>query len=129
MIELIFVIVIIGILAAVAIPKLASTQKSAKASTVEAFVGTMNRSVLPSMYAKAIRTNGEIKGYAIAEYVDVPSEMQTVSLSACGAASWGLAATTKLGIKIYCRDGNLTHPPKFSFTDDGNTTLADTWFE
>ena len=71
MIELIFVIVIIGILAAVAIPKLAETSKSAKRANVEAFVGTLNRTVAPIMWKKALEdnngsiagTNGECKNY------------------------------------------------------------------
>jgi len=63
MIELIFVIVIIGILAAVAIPKLAETSTEAKKSIVTAFVGTLNRTVGPSMYAKALgsgQTDGDV---------------------------------------------------------------------
>ena len=54
MIELIFVIVIIGILAAVAIPKLAETSKSAKKANVEAFVATLNGTVGPIMWKKAL---------------------------------------------------------------------------
>jgi len=57
MIELIFVIVIIGILAAVAIPKLANTATQAKTSVVKAFGGTLNRTVGPSMWADGLVTN------------------------------------------------------------------------
>ena len=49
MIELIFVIVIIGILAAVAIPKLAATRDDAKAGTIKTDIGTAMNAV-PSWY-------------------------------------------------------------------------------
>jgi len=58
MIELIFVIVIIGILAAVAIPKLAETSKSAKQANLKQFVATMNSTVGATMWAKALTTKG-----------------------------------------------------------------------
>ncbi len=74
MIELIFVIVIIGILAAVAIPKLANTSTEAKKSIVTAFIGTMNRTVGPSMYAKALgagQTDGDITSSGANECVSL----------------------------------------------------------
>lgn len=49
MIELIFVIVILGILAAVAIPKLAATRDDAKAATVKTDVGTFLQAI-PAWY-------------------------------------------------------------------------------
>ncbi len=61
MIELIFVIVIIGILAAVAIPKLANTATEAKDSIVRAFGGTLNRTVAPSMWSSAL-AGGQVDG-------------------------------------------------------------------
>jgi len=55
MIELIFVIVIIGILAAVAIPKMAETSKSAKQANLESFVATLNGTVGPTMWGKSLK--------------------------------------------------------------------------
>lgn len=49
MIELIFVIVILGILAAVAIPRLAATRDDAKAASIKTDVGTIMQSV-PAWY-------------------------------------------------------------------------------
>ncbi len=49
MIELIFVIVILGILAAVAIPKLAATRDDAKAAGIKTDIGTMI-SAVPAWY-------------------------------------------------------------------------------
>ena len=66
MIELIFVIVIIGILAAVAVPKLASTSEEAKKAKVTAFVGTLNRTVGPTMYAKSLASGNGGKIASIA---------------------------------------------------------------
>ena len=49
MIELIFVIVILGILAAVAVPKLAATRDDAKIASIKTDIGTMINAV-PSWY-------------------------------------------------------------------------------
>jgi len=82
MIELIFVIVIIGILAAVAIPKLAGTSTEAKKSIATALVGTLNRTVGPTMYAHALgsgHSDGDITSGGgaecgnIATYIDLPT--------------------------------------------------------
>ena len=134
MIELIFVIVILGILAAVAIPKLTATQKSAKAQVVEAFVGTMNRTSMPSMYSAAVRSGGSIVGYKISDYVQVPNDVtlaaDTITATECPNGSFGTFATTGVGATIYCRDGNSTNPPVLSFSSsDLNTTMADTYFK
>jgi len=128
MIELIFVIVIIGILAAVAIPKLAGTQKSAKTAQVDAFIGTLNRTILPTMYVKAIRKNGSVKGYDVEKYVDLPAEVPTIDFSQLAAGQWKKVATSKLGIDIYCRDGNATVQPKCAPQSDGNVTMEEKWY-
>ena len=135
MIELIFVIVILGILAAVAIPKLTATQKSAKAEVVEAFVGTMNRTTMPSMYAKAVRSGGSIVTFTVSDYVQVPNSIHlkhdTITTADCnGTHGFGTFATTDVGADIYCRDGNATNPPVLSFeNNETNGTLADTYFQ
>ncbi|MEA2073729.1 MAG: prepilin-type N-terminal cleavage/methylation domain-containing protein [Campylobacterota bacterium] len=134
MIELIFVIVILGILAAVAIPKLTATQKSAKAQTVESFVGTMNRTTMPSMYAKAVRSNGSIVGFTVTDYVQIPGDVtlaaDTITATECKPGDFGTFATTGIGATIYCRDGNATNPPVLSFINsDVNATLADTYYQ
>ena len=81
MIELIFVIVIIGILAAVAIPKLQNTMIEAKESIVNDFGGTLNRTIGPIMYSAALNLgykNGDITSSGAdvcknaSNYVDFP---------------------------------------------------------
>jgi len=77
MIELIFVIVILGILAAVAIPKLAATRDDAKLAAMKTDVGTMI-SAVPAWYtgqkeasiknAMAIDTSTWVQNGANAEY-------------------------------------------------------------
>jgi len=142
MIELVFVIVILGILAAVAVPKLTATQKSAKAEVVEAFVGTMNRTTLPSMYAAAVRTDGSIKGYKLSDYIKMPKEAGTIVADTITTGTGGMCpngsfgtfnnptAPSSIGATIYCRDGNATNPPVLSFSStDLNTTLPDSYFK
>ncbi len=51
MIELIFVIVILGILSAVALPKFIGVSNQAKAGKCKAFIGTLNRTVLPTIWS------------------------------------------------------------------------------
>jgi len=54
MIELIFVIVIIGILAGVALPRFTGVSEDAHLSKVKAFVGTLNRTVAPAMWSSIL---------------------------------------------------------------------------
>ncbi len=129
MIELIFVIVILGILSAVALPKFIGVQKSATAQKLVAFVGTMNRTVLPSMYLSTYQSGGSIKTLTISDYTSVPSEASDINISACTNGSYASVVTTSIGAQIYCRDGNSTNPPRFAFATDGNTSLDNSYFK
>ena len=124
MIELIFVIVIIGILAAVAIPKLANTATSAKKATVESFIGTLNRTVAADMWAK---NQGSVKTETLTNYIDIPDGI-TIDLSQCdnnGTTNSGSVSTVALphAEVIYCTDATSIAPAKFAFKSDGNTSL------
>ena len=57
MIELIFVIVILGILSAVALPKFIGVSEQAQAGKCKAFVGTLNRTVLPALWSNMVLNN------------------------------------------------------------------------
>ena len=59
MIELVFVIVIMGILAAVAVPKMMGTSDRAKVSRCEAFYDSMNKSVSPSLWLAMIQESAD----------------------------------------------------------------------
>jgi len=79
MIELVFVIVIIGVLSAVAIPKFLETSKQAHDASVKSFVGTLNRTVGPAMWAKSLAEGhrGLVTYYCsdLARYTEVPKEL------------------------------------------------------
>ncbi|WP_242689813.1 prepilin-type N-terminal cleavage/methylation domain-containing protein [Sulfurimonas aquatica] len=132
MIELIFVIVILGILAAVAVPKMTETATSAKVQNAESFVATLNRTAAPSMWAKAVRTNnGSIQNLVLAEYIDLP-DGYTIDLADCTGtettAADGTVTTTGAEVgaidntaiptaeTLYCVDGTIATPPRFGFT-------------
>ncbi len=142
MIELIFVIVILGILAAVALPKFIGVTSQAKAGKAEAFVGTMNRTVLPTLWSKAMQVgdNGKITGsnmgtINLSNYIDVPSEVQNLNMSACNAGATGQVASFDLGnaqVPIYCFEGNATHAPFFTFqsgSTEPNTTIPASYLQ
>jgi len=129
MIELIFVIVIIGILSAVALPKFIGVSRGATAQKIVAFVGTMNRTTLPSMYLGQYQSGGSIKTLDLNDYITIPTEINTIDLTACTNATFTQVATTSIGAVIYCRDGNSSNPPKFAFATDGNTSLDKSYFQ
>ena len=86
MIELIFVIVILGILAAVALPKFIGIADQAEGGKCEAFVGTLNRTVGPMMWAASRVANagtaseGQIDGLTQSDYM-ADTEIPTKCLS------------------------------------------------
>lgn len=89
MIELIFVIVILGILAAVALPKFIGVSDTANAGKCEALVGTLNRTVLPTLWAD-MATNGTaattaITATTLGAQITVPSECGTAGQYAAAA--------------------------------------------
>jgi prepilin-type N-terminal cleavage/methylation domain-containing protein len=119
MIELIFVIVILGILAAVAIPRLASTANDAKVAKAESFVATFNRSVGAALWSTAIKDgNGSVVDLNLSEYTDLPDGFD-LNLSACAqpAVDAGGISTDGLPVaeEIFCRDGNGTSAPMIGF--------------
>lgn len=129
MIELVFVIVILGIMASIAIPKMQSTQKSAEAQKVESFASTLNRTTFPSMYLSAVRSGGSITSMSVDKYIDLPSEIISFDISSCGDTLTDIGDTS-IGAKIYCRDGNSTNVPVVSFSStEVNTTLPSSYFE
>ena len=135
MIELIFVIVIIGILAAVAIPKLAGTATEAKKSTYTAFMGTLNRTVGPAMWAENVASNeGSVKTVTSTDfknYTEFPKGLTSITLNSCDAGTPASVATLPAAatglpadLQIFCKDGTATQAPKFGWSVDGNETNA-----
>ena len=84
MIELIFVIVILGILSAVALPKFIGVSDQAKAGKCKAFVGTLNRTVLPAIWSNAVlndptNISGAFTATAITDQISVPADCGTAA--------------------------------------------------
>ncbi len=137
MIELIFVIVILGILAAVALPKFIGVSEQAREGKMKAFVGSLNRTVAPTLWSKYIpTTGGSIKNSNedLRKYIDIPAEfVVTNGVSACEPNDFGtntvLESNSTLvgtdGYKVYCRDGNATDAPRFKLVSPSGETLVD----
>ncbi len=135
MIELIFVIVILGILAAVALPKFIGVTSQAKAGNVKAFVGTMNRTVLPTLWSEAMAKGkdgkiSQLTNKKISAYIDLPDgvtfEAPDDFTSKCGPIDNQVkVASYNTGDQsgdIYCFEGNSTTAPFFTFQQ--NSTEA-----
>jgi len=142
MIELIFVIVILGILAAVALPKFLGVAQQAHEGNLKSFVGTLNRSVGPNIWSKAIASSnadGKVTSLTGADqnlstYVDIPKEFnQTdVNLSQyCGQGTYQVILTapaSKAGTNytVACQDGNVSHSMTFRLYKNDSTAQGNT---
>ena len=138
MIELIFVIVILGILAAVALPKFAGVSDQANAAKCDAFVGTLNRTVGPSMWSASLTngSNGSIAGItgtgtngwdSIGTYMaetDMPNEcfaasVPTATTSVVDVTSVGTLGTPQFGNSSYtfalATDGTVSEAPRWTW--------------
>ena len=102
MIELIFVIVILGILSAVALPKFIGVSEQAKAGKCKAFIGTMNRTVGPALWSDMIlnekNATAAFTSAAIDALIEVPSECVVTSSELAGMANG--SGNAKTGISI-----------------------------
>jgi len=141
MIELIFVIVILGILAAVALPKFLGVAQQAHEGNLKAFVGTLNRTVGPTLWSKSISEgeNGDISYLALDEnnittYVDLPKEIDTVDLSKCDDPDKNKVViqidedVTGHDYVITCKDGNANGSPVFKLwkaTNNNALSISD----
>jgi len=143
MIELIFVIVILGILAAVALPKFLSVSQQAHEGNLKAFVGTLNRSVGPTIWSKAVSANGTGSVTALtgdeqnlSSFVDIPTEIKNSNLTDsnltadCNSSTNDqiiLYAKKDVAGHLYfitCRDGNPTQSLKFRLYQASNDNMS-----
>ncbi|WP_373033647.1 type II secretion system protein [Sulfurovum sp.] len=133
MIELIFVIVILGILAAVALPKFAGVSDQANAQKCNAFVGTLNRTVGPSMWSTSITdgASGSISGYAMTNFI-ADEDIVTECL-VDGTATYAGTPSTDLVPALNANNVQLFSPTFGTSTydlnvTDGNISDSPRWF-
>ena len=108
MIEIIFVMVILGILSAVALPKFLLVADNADATKCKAFVGTLNRTVSHSLWADAFFNDRENLATSMTE-AKIDEQIETPS--SCGtSAKYATAATdeSSFTIRIAETDYNVT---------------------
>jgi len=143
MIELVFVIVIIGILAAVALPRMVGMQESARAAKAIEFVSSLNSIISPSLQSKAavgydgVVTTGATSYIgkaptakkALSYYMEIPANFDDVAdmqdkcdVSTAAKPTKTLLADATNGIYVVCRDGNETDSIRF-----WATTLGSSW--
>ena len=154
MVELIFVIVIIGILAAVALPKLVNVKDQATMAKVGEFVGTLNRVVMPKLYTNCVIAGVQdgpqaIKDLAVAPFAhfsditDIPKGFSDIDWSTFKAdlatatidPAAPILSNDANRLYIWCRDGNETDMPRCWFSDkssgvtasDMNVTISTLW--
>jgi len=120
MIELIFVIVIIGILAAVAIPKLASTTQEAKKALVISYIETLNRTVGATMYTSTLSAGNNVGKLANAAHCGVLSTVGNPYLDPIPEVTIAQDCTLTLNI-----DGTFKAGSHYT---DGNITSAPYWY-
>lgn len=103
MIELVFVIVILGILAAVAIPKLSASRDDAKFSVV---AESMVRIV--SDFSNYYNAKGTYKGSSLSDITSVELTTVTDDLVASGSGEFHFKPLNKDCIKVDVTNGSIT---------------------
>jgi competence protein ComGC len=121
-IELIFVIIILGILSSVVMVKMGNMTRNSKEAQLKSFVGTLNRSVGPAIWFHSIdnNRNGSV-AFAdydadLEKYIEIiPNYASAPALVNCNESSDGIFVSYLFGknYEVHCRDGNATTSPKF----------------
>lgn len=118
MIELIFVIMILGILSAVALPKFLGVSEEANDALCVAGVGTMNRTVGLNLWSQSLSEGREGN---VSSYVTVSAmnkNLPDYNASECGAIIGLVAGANAVGDGRYgspklLNEGNMTHAPRW----------------
>ncbi len=125
MIELIFVIIVSGILAAVALPRFVGIADDSQVTKLQAFVGTLNRSVAPSIWSVLQRAEPNAKGSVIAATANtkyttigttasalgVDAQVESIPSTFIGNGAGQLAdITAVLDLKANCMPAGNTVP-------------------
>jgi type II secretory pathway pseudopilin PulG len=126
MIELIFVIVIIGILAAVALPKMVGTANEAHNANIKSFVSTLNNTVGPAMWSKKLSEGGDGNISSMCteaefkKYVDIPKEVEVDTTNKCDFDV--KTSTGATGCINLITDGNATNSPSWDYNSTSGCT-------
>ena len=134
MIELIFVIVVLGILAAVALPKFQKVGQQAHVGNLKSFTGTLNGTVGPSVWSKAVTENdGNISkqlsddGETLSDLTDIPKEIGDKDLSKCDdpnkikMIAIGKKSVNGADYSIGCKGGDGVTAPSFYLYENNAT--------
>jgi prepilin-type N-terminal cleavage/methylation domain-containing protein len=146
MIELIFVIVIIGILSAVALPKFLGVASQAHLAKVKSYIGTFNMTTGPALWSEQIADgNGSIASVGdinVTNQLATPTEMTAITVSNCSSsfkdtnvsqsdpntltASNAFSSAVIGGKKYFigCMDGNQSTSPRLWLDDQNGTVIA-----
>ncbi len=121
-IELIFVIFIVGILAGIAVVKMGGMSDRAREVQLKAFVGTLNRTSGAGFWFRSMEDGyeGNVSNPAydlvIDQYIEiVPGYSTGPSLVNCNAAGDGVFLTYPLAFvyEIHCENGTKFEGPRF----------------
>ncbi len=127
--ELVFVILIIGILAGVAIPRYFAVGNDAHESVLISFVRTLNRTTGEDLWSRSINEGkkGSIKNLSdsenwqfLSKYVTLPPDINksSINLSNCGEGNYSTIMKSNPAVaggeyNITCKDGTATTAPYF----------------
>ncbi len=141
MIELIFVIVILGILAAVALPKFIGVSEQAQLGKFKAYAGTLGRTTLSPYWGAhltdgtaGVLTNTDLSGaladlpmigeVAVADISFTAGSLEAPGFAFTAAPTNGLA-TLRVGTAdtyiLACSQGSMTQAPECNVWDSTNT--------
>ena len=134
LIELIFVIIILGIISSVVIVKMGKMADKARFTKLKSFVGTLNRSVGPAIWFDSIRDNrnGSVAfaNYqdSLGNYVDlIPNYTSGPFLVNCTSDGNGtfLSYSYEKNYEIHCTDGSSTTSPNFKLYNTNDSLYID----
>ena len=137
-IELVFVIIVIGILAGIAMPRFFQVGYSAHEAKLVGFTSSLNRTAGHEMWAVSMSTGhqGSVKFIGTNTYKyfrKIPKEIlnKEVNLSNCGTGMYQTVAeantsyTGGIEYNITCKDGDATTPPFFKLIrQDGKVLVS-----
>ena len=133
-IELIFVIFVLGVLASVAIVKMGGMSDRAKQVQLKAFAGTLNRTSGAGFWFRSIEDgfDGNVSNVAydviIDQYIEIiPGYTTGPALSNCNADGNGTFLTYPFSVtyEIHCKNGTHRESPRFRLYDATNSQYID----